>query len=521
MRFKNYLRSSSSFCGGWTNIFSLSVLLFWLGVVIFVAFHHEMWRDEAHCLYVALSADSLWQLPSAVKNEGHPILWYLVLWLGYHLTETPVVLQVVSIIIGFSSIVLFFRFAPFTVWFKILFLFSFLPFYEYTIMARNYGISMLFFFLFAILYPQKKEKPYLLAFILFALANTNIHSAIFVCLLALYWIYEEIFVDKKQFIKICGNQQLFLAVSIVFLGVLIAFVTVIPDRNSIVMQTDSISVASLFTSLLKTIVHPGYTFNEIFVGLPGIIRDLLIFVFAAGLLVRPMAALLLFMGAIALGGFFSIGYSGVLRHQGIFFIYVLTLYWITLFDIRVRGDFVTFKHRIFKIVLYGVIPFILFIHIVGSYKYIVRDITKEMSSSKSFGQFLREHEQYHDAIIMGEPDNRLESLPYYVDNRIFVPRINRYENYIKLIRENQQKISLGELLTVAKSLKEKENKTILIAIGHFGLSDQGPPFVRTEQYGRKFTWSLQELKEFNENTVKIAEFKKDVKNERYEIYQLK
>jgi len=262
MKFKDYLRSSSTFSGGGVNIVSLGILLLWLGGVLFVAFHHEMWRDEAHCLYVALSADSLWQLPSAVKNEGHPILWYLILWLGYHLTETPLVLQIVSIGIGFVSIVLFFCFSPFSVWFKILFLFSFLPFYEYTIMARNYGISMLFFFLFAILYPQKTQKPYLLALVLFALANTNIHSTIFVLFFALYWIYEEVFVDKNQYIKMCANQQLFLAVSIVFLGILIAFVTVIPDRNSIVMQTSMISVASIFSSLLRTILHPGYTFNQ-------------------------------------------------------------------------------------------------------------------------------------------------------------------------------------------------------------------------------------------------------------------
>ena len=521
MKFRDYLRSSSAFSRDGTNIISLSILLLWLSIVVFVALNHEIWRDEAHSLYVALSADSLWQLPIAVRNEGHPILWFVVLWLAYFLVEAPVVLQVVSIIVGFSSVVLFFRFSPFSVWFKILFIFSFLPFYEYTIMARNYGISMLFFFLFAILYPQKKEKPYLLALVLFALANTNVHSAIFVCLLALYWVKEAVFVDKNSTMNTCGNQPLLFPLFIVSLGVLIAFVTVIPDRNSIVMQASTISIASLFSSLLQTILHPGYTFNEIFVGFPGIVRDLLIWVFAAGLLIRPMAALLLLVGAIALGGFFSIGYSGVLRHQGIFFLYVLTLYWITLFDIRARVDFVSFKTRLFKIVLYGVIPFVLFVHIVGSYKYIVRDVTKEMSSNKSFGQFLHDHEQYHDAIIMGEPDIRLESLPYYADNRIFVPRINRYENYIKLIRENKQELSLGELLALAKSVKEKENKTVLIALGHLGLSDQGPPFVRIEQYGRKFTWSLQELKEFNENTVKIAEFKKDVKNERYEIYQLK
>jgi len=388
-------------------------------------------------------------------------------------------------------------------------------------MARNYGISMLFFFLFALLFPQRKKRPYLLAFVLFFLANTNVHSTIFVCFLTLFWIYDTVSFDKKSTIEVTDYKQLVVPLFIVFLGVSIAILTVIPDDNSIVMPEFSISISGIFNALGQSIIHPGYPFNEIFPGLPPVIRDLLIWILAAGLLIRPLAAVLLLGGAIVLGGFFSIGYSGVLRHQGIFFIYVLTFYWIIFRDTRLKGDLASLKIRIFHIVLYGVIPFVLCIHLVGSYKYIVRDVTQEMSSSKSFGQFIQNHEQYRDAIIMGEPDIRLESLPYYVDNRIFVPRINRYKNYIKLVRENKQVLSLGELLVIATSLKEKENKPVLIALGHFGLSDQGPPFIRTEQYGKKFTWSLLELKEFKENTVKVAEFKQDVKNERYEVYLLK
>ncbi|HBY01431.1 MAG TPA: hypothetical protein DEG92_02630 [Rikenellaceae bacterium] len=520
MKIKDYICSPSAFQGGKYSIISWSILGLWLAVVLFVSYHHEMWRDEAHCLYVALSADSLWQLPDAVKNEGHPIIWYLILWLGYQAVHTPVILKIVSIAVGFIAVLIFYRSSPFPVWFKVLFLLSFLPFYEYTVMARNYGISMLLFFWFASLYNKKHEKPFMLAFVLLLLANTNIHSTIFVCLLVVFWIYEVVFIEKYSNKRLSYAKQLIFPLGLVFLGVLFAILTVIPDRNSIVLQTSGVSISSVLSAFFQTIIHPGNYYNEVFAGLPPIARDLLIFVFAAGLLVSPMAGFLLFVGAVGLGLFFSIGYSGALRHQGIFFLYVITLYWIVCLKIREKKDFVPFFMPIFKVVLYGIIQIVLSVHIFGSYKYIVRDVTKKMSSSKDFGVFLQENKQFHDAIIMGEPDIRLESLPYYAKNRIFVPRNNKFANFIKLTRENKQDLSLGELHALARSLSVKEQKPVLIALGHFGLSEQNPPFVRHEQYNRTFSWTAEELKWFRDDTVKVAEFKEDVKNERYEVYLL-
>ncbi len=98
--------------------------------------------------------------------------------------DTPLVLPVTSIVIAFAAVTIFMFFAPFPLWFKSLFIFTIFSCYEYSVMARNYGISMLLLFVGAMLYQHRKKYPLLLAFILALLANTNIHSAILVCLIA-------------------------------------------------------------------------------------------------------------------------------------------------------------------------------------------------------------------------------------------------------------------------------------------------------------------------------------------------
>ncbi len=495
------------------------LLLCWLAGVIYVSCYHEVWKDEVRALTIARAAEHIWQLPHLLKNEGHPILWYIILWLGSIVTDSVLVLQIASISVACGGIVVFLFYSPFRIWFKALFLFSFLPFYEYSVMARNYGISMLLFFSFAALYPHKNKRPFLLALVLFLLANTNIHSTIFVCFFVVFWAYEVFFFDKGGHFN---NSQFITILFIVFSGVIFAVVTVIPDDNSIVLQTSTISMSSVLSAISQTIVHPGYHFREILPGLPLVGRDILIWAFIGGLMVKPIASLVLLGGTLVLGVLFSIGYSGVLRHQGIFFLYVITLYWMLLSSTYHQKYSQVFFTPLFKAVLHGVLPIVLLVHMFGSYKYITRDVTKQMSSSKALGKFLLDNEQFHEAILMGEPDIRLEALSYYAGNRVFVPRANRFENYIKLTKENKKTLSLGELHAIGRSIQIKEKVPVLIALGHFDLlSQKTPPFVRYEQYGREFTWTTQGLEWFHADTEKIAEFKEDVKNERYEIFLLK
>ena len=120
------------------------------------------------------------------------MLWYLLLYLGTSIADTPRVLPITSVVIAFAAVALFMIAAPFPLWFRCAFIFGALPLYEYSVMARNYGISMLLLFVAAVLYRKRGQHPIRLALVLALLANTNVHSAVLVGMIAAVWIFEEL-----------------------------------------------------------------------------------------------------------------------------------------------------------------------------------------------------------------------------------------------------------------------------------------------------------------------------------------
>lgn len=516
-----YLNTSEPFATRKWAMVSWTILLFWLALVVGVSCFHEMWRDEVRAWSLAISPESVWGLPDALKNEGHPLIWYLILRLGYQLLPSPVILKVASIAIAFLAVFLFYRSAPFASWLKLLFLFSFLPLYEYSVMARNYGISMLLFFLIASVFPKRKEQIFILAILLVILAHTNIHSAILAVFMAAFWLHEVFLPVRRRGAPGKLDPRYFFAIPLVIAGLGLAFMSVLPDESSIVRLGPTLHLEQALGALWENIKHPGSHYDVIFYGVPPWGRDLLLALFVIGLATRPVAALVLAGGIVAMGAFFSIGYAGVLRHQGIVFLFLLVMYWIVMQEHADIQDGYNRFLPLFNGVLYFLMSAVLLIHLAGSLQKIGRDLTEEMSSSKAFGQFLAANPAYHEAIIIGEPDMRLESLPYYASNPLYLSREGRYQKFVRLTRENKQELTLGEMLETARSLKQQEQKPVLIALGHFDLFQQPPPYVRGESYGKRFTWTKQDLEDFCASTVKLAEFKQDVENERYEVYLLR
>src|SRR4051794_26845182 len=126
-----------------------SILLGWSLVVAVTIAQHEFWRDEIRALSLAMDANSLPHLKALLQNEGHPMLWHVLLYAGYRLTGSKLVLPAISALICAAAVSIFVWRAPFPLWFRALFVFGGLPLYEYSVMARNYGISMLLSFVFA------------------------------------------------------------------------------------------------------------------------------------------------------------------------------------------------------------------------------------------------------------------------------------------------------------------------------------------------------------------------------------
>jgi hypothetical protein len=497
----------------------VAVLLFWLLIVIVTSAKHELWRDEVKALSIAIEPTWFWELPTAVKNEGHPILWYIILRLGFSVFHTPVILKAISISIAFGAAAVFLRYAPFPVWQKTLFLWGVLPLYYYSVMARSYGLSMFLFFLFSSFYNRREETPFLLACVLFALANTNVHSCILVGVLSLLWFWDELVVPRG-FLNTHSVIKLLSAFALVGIGIFGAIATSLPTDETVLTEAFSLNTSEVLQALWMNMKHPGTHFGKVLPGLTVLQRDVLIWILIAGLLCRPVAAFSLFVGTVLLGWFFTIGYPGAAYHQGIFIIYCITLYWIVhqkQKTTKPKSNLPRHLHLAHNVSCWVVMSFILSLHLILGIYQIREDLLHDMSSSKALGEFLETHPEYRKAIIMGEPDYLLESLPYYAPNSVYIPREGRFGNWVMYTRLNRERLSLNELLGIAREIRNREKKPVLIALGLFDLSKYPGCELRYPP-NKVFAVSSKGLTRFRAETDKIAEFKSAVLDENYEIY---
>ena len=160
--------------------FVLFILLGIIGII-----NHEMWRDELQAWLIAKNSGSLINLFQNFRYEGHPGLWFMILYYISRFTHNPVSMQFAHLLIASAAVFLFLKYSPFSKLQKLLFIFGYFPFYEYSIISRNYSLGMLFIFLFCTLYCTKKNFL-LLAGVIFLLAQTNIFGLIIAIALSIF-----------------------------------------------------------------------------------------------------------------------------------------------------------------------------------------------------------------------------------------------------------------------------------------------------------------------------------------------
>jgi hypothetical protein len=379
---------------------SIAILGVWLTVVIFTTTNHEFWRDEVRPLSLARAANSPLDLYGLTQYDGHPILWFMLLYIGKSIFDTPLILPVTSIVIAFGAVAVFMFFAPFPLWIKCMFIFSALPVYEYSVMARDYGISMLLPFVGAVLYRNRAKHPLLLAFVLALLANTNVHSAILACLIAALWAWDTVVEQRTAPVQV-GGLSPYLPFAIVFAGVLLCAAFTMPRENTILTSVRSVTAQDIGLSLIKATLQPERNFSDL-VPMVNPVAGLLLYLTAFGLLSRPNLFLAALGGQIAFGVLSLVVYPLEYRHQGLFLVFMLFLYWLFIQSMN-KVAMTRTKHLLFNMGYVAML--ILILGNCNKTPYVVwKDITMEKSSSKAFGKFLNRSALYHNAIIVPEPD---------------------------------------------------------------------------------------------------------------------
>jgi hypothetical protein len=153
------------------------LLVGWALITAVVAAHHEPWRDEADAWLFARDFDPLTgDLRRATACVGMPALWFAVLMplpkggLPYWSMTAA------SWLITALAVWLLVWRSPLPAVLRALLPFSYLLGYEYPVVARSYGLSVLLLFLCAHLHPTRRDRPLATGLLIGLLANTSAHG---------------------------------------------------------------------------------------------------------------------------------------------------------------------------------------------------------------------------------------------------------------------------------------------------------------------------------------------------------
>ncbi len=158
--------------------------------------------------------------------------------------------------------------------------------------------------------------------------------------------------------------------------------------------------------------------------------------------------------------------------------------------------------------MYVIFPCLLIYNVHMGIDAISRDIFFEKSAGKKIAKFIKENSKYKNAIFLGEISLSLESLPYYLNNKIFQFSTYKYYNYVKLDSTRRPKANLKEMVIVAQKIKKRENKEVIIFLSPniYEHVLKNNIEVRYYNYNRLLFISPVDIDYFNKHTKKIGTF---------------
>lgn len=216
------------------NIFIYSVLAAYFAIGLIGVFHHEMWRDELQIWLVGDSAHNISEFLHNMTNDCNPLGWYGLVFILSRFTDNPLIVQIFHLLLATGTVYLILKYAPFTCLQKVFVSFSYYLFFEYSLIARGYALTIFFIFLFCALYQQVKSKNryLIISLTLFCLANTTGHGVIITLGLLGMMVADYLFAQDVTVRKKYKPVQVVVASVIVLIGVYIAMKWISPPEGN-------------------------------------------------------------------------------------------------------------------------------------------------------------------------------------------------------------------------------------------------------------------------------------------------
>lgn len=484
-------------------------------MIIGVSGVHEIWRDEAVLINILRDSSSLADFIAKTQNYGHPRLWHVLLYAGYHLYPTGNVIKILNLSVCASAMLVFLHLSPFRLTHKILFSFGLFPLYIYPAFNRSYGLCMLLIFALAVFYRDRWKHIFIVSLLLILMANTHVHMLIIALAITIGLAPEAIWDGRYR------NKRNIWALMITLVGIGLAAVSVVPTSPSSLTQSPE-NLVSLVKSVLLSLTAPGKLFDKVFGYPSGLFSTVIIAGTAVYFWNKRHLFTIYVLGVFGLSLFSTLFYpASGLRHQGSLFLYFMFMLWIDGQDnapkpapafLRPYLDHMRTSKKAY-------LSFILLLQICAAYPAIRKDIVSPYSSAKDLAAFVTEHPQLEHAVFVPEPGFILESAPFYKpDISIYLPRESVERSYVTFTDTSHQTLTLDELLESGERLAREKKTPVVFAVGH-ALSDDGPFRAEMDNH-LTFLYSRESLERFKSATTPLASFRQAISDENYDLYLL-
>jgi hypothetical protein len=152
---------------------------------------HEPWRDEALQWLIAEKLSPI-EIISEMKYQGHPALWYLLIFPLNRLGFPDYSANLLSLGFMVVGVFIFLMYSPFPIYVRIIGIFSPIFLYFYPVISRSYCLIPSILFLIASTYPNRHTKTFIYGLLIALLIQTHILMLGMAVLLVLFWIIESI-----------------------------------------------------------------------------------------------------------------------------------------------------------------------------------------------------------------------------------------------------------------------------------------------------------------------------------------
>jgi hypothetical protein len=452
--------------------------------------NHEMWRDELQAWMIARDSSSMVDLFKNLRYEGHPGLWHTCLYLISRFTHNPIAMQLFHLIIATGAVYVFIKYSPFKKSHKFLFCFGYFPFYEYSIISRNYSLGVLLIFLFCQFYSSLNKSYLILSIILSLLVNTNIYGLIIAFCLGMTLVVEIHINESLTRILSTRRAEIIISLIIFTFGIALALIQMLPPADSrfegdwgstfteykvgpLKVKRFALTLMAIWKSYIPIPNFFSYSFwgTNILADGPGVLKACAI-LFSIGILffssimfIRKPAVLFLYLSGTA--GILLLTYTkflGYVRQYGYLFILFVACLWISSYC--TKSDFLAkpIKKLINTFNKYNTQYFTVLLcthFIAGIYSFSI-DIVNPFSASKAVASFIEGH-QISQALIVGSRDNLVSPVTGLLDRKVYYPESDRFGSFI--IWNNQRKdINSQELIDKINKLLTEKNKNILLIL---------------------------------------------------------